>query len=124
MPETASAAALESGRAKRLANLRPYRKGVNGLTVKSKRYLEIRASVDSGLDSEPTGLDAVVVDQVTQLLLRAERAKDSDIAARCSRQAQQWLKQLQARRAKREPREETMSEYLARKYPKDEESDD
>jgi hypothetical protein len=117
---TAPAAATESGRAKRLANLRPYPKGVSGITVKSRRYLEIRASIIAGLDGEPSGIDAIAVEQITQQLVRAERAKDHDEAARCSRTAQMWLKGLQ-RRAKREPPEETMAQYLARKYgPKNE----
>jgi hypothetical protein len=109
---TAPAAAAESGRAKRLANLRPYPKGVSGITVKSKRYLELRANIISGLDGEPSGIDAIAVDQIVQQLVRAERAKDHDHAARCSRTAQMWLKGLQARRAKREPPGPTLADIL------------
>jgi hypothetical protein len=105
--------------AKRIANLRPHRypKGTSGITVKSKRYLEIRANVVASLGAEPCGIDAVAVDQIVQLLLRAERTKDHDDAARCSRTAHQWLKDVQARRVKRS--EPPLRERIAAEFAGD-----
>jgi hypothetical protein len=112
--EKAAAAA-----AKRLANLRPYKPGQSGSEVKSKRYLELHASIVGDLGvrnvSELSGIDRIAVEQIVQQLRRAERAKDHAEAARCSRTAQQWLKDLQGRRAKREPSGPPLREYLAKK---------
>ena len=114
----ASVAASEKAAARRLANLRPYKPGQSGSEVKSKRYLELHAGIvgDLGVDlSELSGIDRIAVEQIVQQLLRAERAKDHAEAARCSRTAQQWLKDLQARRAKREPMpQESFADIAAR----------
>jgi hypothetical protein len=115
---TVPAAAIESGRAKRLANLRPYKPGQSGREVKSKRYLALHARIvgDLGVGDlgELSGIDQIAVEQIVQQLLRAEQCKDHAESARCSRTAQQWLKDLQARRAKREPQDErVLAEILA-----------
>jgi hypothetical protein len=101
---------------------RPFPKGVSGNPSGSKqpkRYLEILGCVlaDLGVGGlgELSGLDRLAVEQVVQQLRRAERAKDHAEAARCSRTAQQWLKDLQGRRAKREPSGPSLREYLAKK---------
>jgi hypothetical protein len=88
-------------------------------SIVSKRHLEILACVlgDLGVGDlrELSGIDRLAVEQVVQQLRRAERAKDHAEAARCSRTAQQWLKDLQGRRAKREPSGPSLHEYLAKK---------
>lgn len=122
MAVPASVASSEKAAAKRLANLRPYKSGQSGSEVKSKRYLELHAAIVGGLGGpdlgELSGIDRIAVDQIVQQLLRAERAKDHAEAARCSRTAQQWLKDLQARRAKPEPRSSTLREDLAACRPR------
>lgn len=90
-----------------------------GSTMKSKRHREILACVlgDLGVGDlgKLSGIDRIAVEQIVQQLRRAERAKDHAEAARCSRTAQAWLKDVQARRVKREfARDEpVLAEYLA-----------
>lgn len=116
MPAAALAATSENARARRLANLRPYPKGVSGSDVKSKRYLELYASIvgDLGISDldQLSGIERIAVEQIVQLLRRAERAKDHTEAARCSRTAQQWLRDLREQRAKREPKRRPLAAYL------------
>jgi Fe-S cluster assembly ATPase SufC len=107
-----AAATAATVRAQRLANLRAYPKGVSGGSIKSRRYLEIRASIIASLDGEPSGIDVIAVDQIAQQLVRAERSKDHAESARCSRTAKQWLQGLQARHAKRAPDQRPLANYL------------
>ena len=84
---------------------RPFQKGVSGNpsgSKQSKRYIELRASIVGDL-GELSGLDQVAVDQIVRALIRAERAKDHAEAARCSRNARDWLHDLRDRRAIQEP---------------------
>jgi hypothetical protein len=126
--ETAAAAAIESGRARRLANLRPFKPGKSGRGTKSKRCLALQASIVGDLGfhdlGELSGIDRIAVEQIVQLLVRSEKAKDHDEAARCSRQAQVWLRDLQ-RRCQPAPKP-GLAEYLAarRERDDDEQADD
>ena len=105
-PETAPETANEIARAKRLANLLPFKPGQQGRRVKPKRYFEHQANVLASVGvsdlNELVGIDRIAVEQATQQLLRAERSKDNAESARCSRTARDWWRQLQDRRAKEE----------------------
>jgi hypothetical protein len=79
---------------------RPFPKGVSGNpsgSHQSKRYIELRASIVGDL-GELSGLDQIAVDQIVRALIRAEKAKDHAEAARCSRNARDWLRDLRERR--------------------------
>jgi hypothetical protein len=83
---------------------RPFPKGVSGNpsgSHQSKRYTELRASIVGDL-GELSGLEAIAVDQIVRALIRAEKAKDHALAARCSRNARDWLRDLRARRREHE----------------------
>lgn len=84
---------------------RPFPKGVSGNpsgSKQSKRYVELRASIVGDL-GELSGLDQIAVDQIVRALLRSEKAKDHAEAARCSRNARDWLRYLRERRNAQEP---------------------
>jgi hypothetical protein len=79
--------------------------------VKSKRYVALLAGIVSEF-GELTPAESVVVDQAIRLLIRAERAADHALAARCSRTAQSWLRDLRERRAVQAPLPQTVEEML------------
>jgi len=95
---------------------RPFPKGVSGNPKGShghqtKRYLELRASIVGDL-GELSGLEAIAVDQIVCALIRAEKAKDHAEAARCSRNARDWLAQIAERRATQAPLPPTLEDML------------
>lgn len=100
MPAAASATTSATTSAKRVPG-RPWRPGQSGnpggRQSNGKRYQELRASIVGDL-GELSGLDQIAVDQIVRALIRAEKAKDHAEAARCSRNARDWLRDLRERR--------------------------
>jgi hypothetical protein len=93
-----------NGQTRRRGPGRPWPKGTSGNPAgkshhsKSKRYVELHAGIVSEF-GKLTPAEMVVIDHVTRQLIRSERTKDAALAARCSRTAQSWLKDLRERRA-------------------------
>lgn len=74
-------------------------------SIKSKRYLALRADIvgDLGGEDALSGFERVIVDQVVCLVIRSQRVKNADDAVRCANSASRLLATLRSKRDQREP---------------------
>ena len=95
---------------------RPGQSGNPSGSMKSKRYLALHAEIIGDLGGDEaslSGVERIIVGQVCNLLVRAERVKDADDAVRCANSASRLLATLRNGRHKREPTRVPLRERLA-----------